>query len=370
VNWDDVFEEGSRLYGIVRNRHQLRETGASHADIVNRHPTGYRYLDDARLSSPSILGDAVRRVLYRKETGADPPWHEPTVLHRVRRRMSERPDGGEGAGGHLRRLGVAFFEATIAAPFSFVDTLMPSGVTVGKSEITFWEATLRYIVSSTVGCYFVAPNNDEIDTQGDEGPEGGDRMFVMRPGKEKLCFPAWPFALPQVPEFRVITRTQGVDQYGLNYHDYCHGRGSVTQEAADGLEALGIDPRSENLLAPNVAVLRTAEAVDAILNAATSGSPEVENSMNAGRILCSSTIDPPQTPFRPPPTRPCPFVYLNNRRPTARPRPGPCSRHRLRVPRVRSLPAGRPDLLHADVRHRVHPDQLLAAGQLHLPAAL
>ena len=174
---------------------------------------------------------------------------------------------------------------------------MPSGVTVGKSEITFWEATLRYIVSSTVGCYFVAPNNDEIDTQGDEGPEGGDRMFVMRPGKEKLCFPAWPFAIPQLPEFRVITRTQGVDQYGLNYHDYCHGRGSATQVTADSLEALGIDPRSDSLLGPNIAVLRAAEAVDSILNAASSGSPDVENSMNAGRILCSSTTHSTRSRF-------------------------------------------------------------------------
>ena len=342
----------------MRDRHRLRETGASHADIVNQHPTGYEYLDDARLSSPSILGDAVRRVLYRKETGADPPWHEPTVLHRVRRRMSERPDGGEGAGSHLRRLGVAFFEATIAAPFSFVDTLMPSGVTVGKSEITFWEATLRYIVSSTVGCYFVAPNNDEIDTQGDEGPEGGDRMFVMRPGKEKLCFPAWPFAIPQLPEFRVITRTQGVDQYGLNYHDYCHGRGSATQVTADSLEALGIDPRSDSLLGPNIAVLRAAEAVDSILNAASSGSPDVENSMNAGRILCSSTAHSTRSRF------------VIDTHAHTRAHAHAHTRHCLRAPRVRSLPAGWPDLLHAAVGRRVHPDQLLAAGQLHLPVAL
>ena len=166
VDWDRVFDEGSRLYGIVRARHKLRETGTPHAEIVKRQPTGYHYLDDAHHSSPSIAGDAVRRVLYRKETGADPPWHEPTVLHRVHRRMSERPDGGEGRGSHLRRLGVAFFEATIAAPFSFVDLLMPSGVTVKASEITFWEATLRYLVSSTVGCYFVAPVRDEVGHAG------------------------------------------------------------------------------------------------------------------------------------------------------------------------------------------------------------
>ena len=152
---------------------------------------GYHYLDHAHHSSPSIAGDAVRRVLYRKETGADPPWHEPTVLRRVHRRMSERSDGGDEArGSHLRRLGVAFFESTIAAPFAFVDTLMPTGVTVKASEISFWEATLRYMVSSTVGCYFVAPAKTESATQGDDGTQDGDRMFVMRPSEEKLCFPA------------------------------------------------------------------------------------------------------------------------------------------------------------------------------------
>ena len=190
VDWDRVFDEGSRLYGIVRARHKLREAGTPHAEIVKQQPTGYHYLDDAHHSSPSIAGDAVRRVLYRKETGTDPPWHESSTLGRVHRRMSERPDGGEGRGNHLRRLGVAFFEATVAAPFAFVDTLMPSGVTVKHSEISFWEATLRYIVSSTVGCYFVAPVKETPSTQGDEGTQDGDRMFVMRPSEEKLCFPA------------------------------------------------------------------------------------------------------------------------------------------------------------------------------------
>ena len=119
-------------------------------------------------------------------------------------------------------------------------------------------------------------------------------MFVMRPSEEKLCFPAvrtcapscalplplafsrllavpaqFPFALPQLPTFRDITRTQGVDQYTLNYHDYCHGRGSATQVTADSLDALGIDARKDD---PADAQLRPscagAEAVDSILNAA------------------------------------------------------------------------------------------------------
>jgi len=287
VNWDNVFDEGSRLYSIVRARHKLREAGTPHAEIVKQQPTGYHYLDSAHHSSPSIAGDAVRRVLYRKETGTDPPWHEPSVLNRVHRRMSERTDGGEGRGNHLRRLGVAFFEATVAAPFAFVDMLMPTGVTVKQSEISFWEAILRYVVSSTVGCYFVAPVKEQSETQGDEGTQDGDRMFVMRPSAEKLCFPAFPFAMPQIPTFRDLTGTVGVDVYALSYHDYCHGDGSATQITADSIEALGINPRSENVLLPNAAVLRGAEALDSILNAADSGSSDVPNTMNAGRVLCS-----------------------------------------------------------------------------------
>ena len=297
VDWDATFEEGSRLYAIVRARHKLRETGASHVEIVKAHPTGYTHLDDAKRSSPSIVGDAIRRVLYRKETGADPPWHEPAVLRRVHRRMSERDDGGEGRGSHLRRLGVAFFEATIAAPFSWFDTLMPSGVTVKASEITFWEAILRYAVSSTVGCYFVAPVKDESDTQGD-GTEDGDRMFVMRPSEEKLCFPAFPFAVPQLPSFRDLTGTQGVDTYALSYQAYCAGDGSAMQLTADSLEALGINPRSENPLLPNAAVLRAAEAVDSILNAADAGSDDVSRSQNAGRVLCSIDCNATRTFLR------------------------------------------------------------------------
>ena len=102
-----------------------------------------------------------------------------------------------------------------------------------------------------------------------------------------VCAAQFPFALPQIPTFRDITGTQGVDQYALSYHNYCHGEGSATQVTADSIEALGIDPRSENPLLPNAAVLRAAEAVDSIMNAADAGSPDVENSINAGRVLCS-----------------------------------------------------------------------------------
>ena len=293
VDWDHTLQEGSRLFGVLRARHAMRAEGAEHAEIVRAHPTGYGHMDDAARSRPSVLGDAMRRLLYRAETSADPPWHAPSVMHRVDRRLQEAR-GARGAGedsvakgSHLRRLGVAFFEATIAAPFAFWDTLMPSGLTAKGSEITFWEATLRYIVSSTVGCYFVAPVKETSKTQGEDGAEGGDALLIARPSEEKLCFPSFPFAFPPIPAFRVATKTEGVDPYALNYMDYCAGDNSAMQQTADVLEALGIDPRSENPLLPNAALLRSAEAVDAVLNAASSGQSDVPNAMNAGRILCS-----------------------------------------------------------------------------------
>lgn len=138
---------------------------------------------------------------------------------------------------------------------------------------------------------------------------GGERVRASRAPVDwraahacpRACLLAqFPFALPQIPTFRDLTGTQGVDQYALNYHDYCHGRGSATQVTADSLDALGIDVRKDNPLMPNAAILRGAEAVDSILNAASSGSTDVPNSMNAGRILCSSNnTNATPTPLQP-----------------------------------------------------------------------
>ena len=198
VDWPSAVNEGSRLLAIVRERHKMRETGGAHHDIVKKHPTGWSWLDNAAMSQPTIVGDALRRVLYRKETGADPPWHHKSLRHRVSRRLED----GDAARlahdaeappphfGGLRRLGVAFMESTVAAPFAFYDTLLPSGATVKGSEITFWEATLRYVVAGTVGCYFVAPANEPSKTQGEDGTEDGDKLKILRPSEEKLCFPA------------------------------------------------------------------------------------------------------------------------------------------------------------------------------------
>lgn len=275
VDWPSTVAEGSRLLGIVRARHTMREDGAKHSAIVKAHPTGWWWLDNPATSKPTIVGDAARRVLYRKEKGTDPPWHVG-----FKQRVA-RHEGG------FRRLGVAFMESTVAAPFTFYDTIMPSGYGVDASEISFWEATLRYVISSTVGCYFVAPEKEASKTQGEQGTQDGDKLTVLRPSEEKLCFPAMPYLVPPIPPFRTYTGTEDVDIYRLSYEQYCSGRGSATQYMYDWIVSWGLDPTDENPLLPNAPLLRTAEALDSILNAASSGSRDVENKMNAGRVLCS-----------------------------------------------------------------------------------
>ena len=244
-------------------------------------------------------------MLYRKETGADPPWHHASLRHRVSRRLED----GDAARlardaeappprfGSVRRLGVAFLESTIAAPFAFYDTLLPSGARVEQSEITFWEATLRYVVSGTVGCYFVAPVNEPSKTQGEGGTEDGDALKIMRPSEEKLCFPAvrgchQPTHLAPTLALTgcvllcavaVCDAHHGTLQAGDGHRRAWTSTRSTTWTTARGtgapcscvydyLVSWGIDPRDENPLLPNAPLLRSAEAVDAVLNAASSGS--------------------------------------------------------------------------------------------------
>ena len=61
------------------------------------------------------------------------------------------------------------------------------------------------------------------------------------------------------------------------------------QAAAREIDAFGYDPRSEDPLLPNAGILRGAEAVDAVLNAARSGETDKTENESAGLILCSIT---------------------------------------------------------------------------------
>ena len=189
-DWDSVFDEATRLRDVVTRRLEARRAGVAHAEAVRRHPTGVEWLDSARHTQPSAVGEAMRRLWHRvAHDGADPPWHERTAGRRVARRLDDARHG------RLRRLGEAFLEGTVAAPFAFVDTVLPSGTIVRASRVGFWEATLRYLLSSTIGCYFVKPVEQRSDTQGDGGGDAGlgddgDAIKVLRPSAEKLCFPA------------------------------------------------------------------------------------------------------------------------------------------------------------------------------------
>lgn len=191
-DWNEVADHGEHLNAVIRRRMAARAEGKlSHAEITKAHPTGWTWLDSTKYTQPSVLGDGVRRLLHRKEQkGADPAWHHDRLHARVSRRMVEAESTS-----HVRRLAVAFLEGTVAAPFAFADKVLPNGVITRESEISFWEAGIRYVVSSTVGCYFVKPVKSPIKTFGGGSIGGdGDSLGVLRPTEEKLCFPAVCFS--------------------------------------------------------------------------------------------------------------------------------------------------------------------------------
>jgi hypothetical protein len=285
-DWHSVFDEASRLRDVVTRRLEARRAGVSYAESVRKHQTGIEWLDHERYTKPSAVGEAMRRLWHRTaHEGADPPWHHRSVGQRVARRLDEREHG------KLRRLAEAFLEGTISAPFTFSDTVLPSGTVIEGSRVSVWEASLRYLLSSTIGCYFVKPEMQRSDTQGAEaGDQGddGDALKVLRPSAEKLCFPAFPFLLPTMQTFRLTTNTEGIDLKSLSYEEYCT-RDGVLQATAREIETFGYDPRSEDPFLPNAAILRSAEAVDAVLNAARSGRKNESATASAGHILCSIT---------------------------------------------------------------------------------
>ena len=181
---------------------------------------------------------------------------------------------------------MAFLEGTIAAPFAFADKMLPNGVITRESEVSFWEATIRYIVSSTIGCYFVKPEKTPVNTFGGGSFGGdGDSLGVLRPTEEKLCFPAIPISLPYMESFRTVTNTEGVDLKALTYREMCTKDG-VMQTTADVLDGIGLNAPDTNPFSPNAAILRSAEAVDAVLNSARSGYAETRRE-SGGMILCS-----------------------------------------------------------------------------------
>ena len=98
----------------------------------------------------------------------------------------------------------------------------------------------------------------------------------------------FPFLVPVMRTFRTVTNTEDVDLKSLTYERWCT-RDGVLQATAREIDAFGYDARSEDPFLPNAAILRSAEAVDAVLNAARSGTEAESPTASAGLILCSIT---------------------------------------------------------------------------------
>lgn len=220
--WVSMFHEGRRLAAVEQARSAMRSdpnTLHSHASIVDRHPTGYEWLDHPEYR-PSTIGDALRRLGARKATGSDPAWWN-------------RPIGEEQApDGTGRRLATAFLAGTLAAPFAAASVVLPSGADVPESKESAWQAGLRYLVGGTVGCYLTKPAEERSATQGATSEEGlsdegtdGDTLKILRPSAEKLCFPAIYNVLSHLRSFREATGTAGVNFGDLKYSTYCSDDG-------------------------------------------------------------------------------------------------------------------------------------------------
>ena len=170
---------------------------------------------------------------------------------------------------------------------------MPIGQRIKASDDGFFEAVIRYLVYSTIGCYFVAPRNVLSDTQGATQVEGQpDRQSdntqakILKPSPEKLCFPAIPLAFPRFPTFRELTSTENVDWYSLSYRNWCVQQGAMKQ-TADVMASLGLN--ATNVDVPGQAgPLRVAEGVDSITNIINSANAE-STAASSGYLLCSIT---------------------------------------------------------------------------------
>jgi hypothetical protein len=174
---------------------------------------------------------------------------------------------------------------------AFKDTLLPSGITVHKTQTSIWDAGLRYVVGGTIGCYLTKPHVEPSDIQGESSADGeanagtdGSHLGVLRPEARKLCFPAIPFVLPRTDSFRKVTNTEGVRYRDVSYAKYCSDSGAA-QEAARTMESFGINATDDSL--PGKAtVLRMGEAFDAVNSGIRSANAEIPLE-SAGYLICS-----------------------------------------------------------------------------------
>ena len=187
VDWRALGASASHLFDVEQRRVHARGQGYSVEEAVRLHPTGWSWFDNPDYAHSTAIGDAGRRLRHRVLHGADPPWHNDSLHARISNRASHPKHG------MARRALESIFEGTVAAPFSFYGEVLATGLYVPPTDASFWEASLRYIVGSTVGCYFTAPVEERSRTQGgdsDGESEDGEAIKILRPSAEKMCFPA------------------------------------------------------------------------------------------------------------------------------------------------------------------------------------
>ena len=194
VDWQKSAAEWIRMHDIFKKRDESRSNGRRMHEILHDYKTGYRWLDDPLVYRHSVLGDALRRLAQRKENGTDP--HLP-IIHSHKNAS------------HFRRLAEGLFGPTLSAPYALWDTTISSGlIKIPQATDNIFSAALKYVVYSTVGCYFTKPvkniaSSSFTDPKDPTKATDGESLKVLRATGEKLCFPAIPVAIPPIPKFRV-----------------------------------------------------------------------------------------------------------------------------------------------------------------------
>lgn len=280
VDFKELFAGMRRMAETERLRGELRTQGVAYERIVDAHPHEHHRLDSSGYR-PSVLGDFFRRLHSRIATGKDPGW----IKHARPQRKG------------LRRLADGFLQGTLAAPFAARDTQLLDGTVYPKSSESIFEAGIRYVVFGTISCYLTAPDRLPSDTLSQTAgadsealsdlPDG-DATRIIRPSTDKLCFPAYPFAMARVPSFRSLTDTAGVDFKSLTYEKYCMHDGAA-QHVADAMEDVGIvSNASEHEFVGQSAPLRVGEGVDSVRNVIRSAQATTALD-RSGYLLCSIT---------------------------------------------------------------------------------
>ena len=291
VDWKASADEWQRMAALLRARVDARQQGRSMAEILEKHPTGYRMLDDPELHAFSRVGDALRRFWHIRVFGNDSSHtkHVGSERDRAGRHHPERH-------GRVRRLAEGIFGPAVAVPFVFSKTLVYQGtsevqeVTPKANQDNIITSTLRYLVYGVVGCYLTEPRARTVSTQrGEDSSQStdGSVLKVLRSSDDEwLCFPSVPYALPSMSSWREVTNTQGVDYDALTYEEYCTGRGFQQITRDFFTDTLGVDINSETAKWLGIAgALRASEAIDSVENFVKTS--QTESSRDAiGYVLC------------------------------------------------------------------------------------